>query len=100
MMKLCNDYFTKLWSKGNSRNSLLIWFSFHIGEVSLAGEILDPDFIHHDRIWRKKEFIAGPESMKDFIIEMRKAYPNLHVEAMDFADGSIEHIFVQFEGYF
>ena len=69
-----------------------------LGETAVVGEILDEEFVHYDHVWRKKKLIVGPDAMADWVVEMKKAYPDLFVEPVDFGTGSIEHLFVQFEG--
>ena len=68
------------------------------GNTAIVSEILDEDFVHHENTWRRKKLIVGPEAMADWVIHVKKAYPDLFVEPVDFGTGSTEHLFVQFEG--
>jgi len=61
--------------------------------------ILDADFIHHEKVWRRKKLIVGPTAMAEWVKQSKKAYPDLYLEPVDFATGSTEHLYVQFEGF-
>lgn len=98
MVQLCHSYFSKMWSKGDISEGGCSRLGNFVGEVSAVSEILDENFVHHDHVWRKKKLIVGQEAMAEWVKEMKKCYPDLFVEPVDFGTGSIEHLFVQFEG--
>lgn len=45
-----------------------------------AGEILDDNFVHRDKVWRSGLPVVGVPAFSAFVKEQRAAYPDLFIE--------------------
>ncbi|GMH42514.1 hypothetical protein BSKO_10433 [Bryopsis sp. KO-2023] len=82
MVDLCHVYFNDLLTKG---------------DVSVADDILDPTFVHNDPVWRRSKLIVGPSAFKRFVQMLRKGYPDLVVEPVEFSTSDVTNIVVRWE---
>lgn len=59
---------------------------FNQGDLDVADEILSPNYVGHDPAL--PEDMHGPESFKQFVAQMRSAFPDIHITIDDqFAEG-------------
>lgn len=82
MVSTIEKYF-QLWSQGDNLDSAT--------DSSLADQIFAPDCVHQDVIWGGgRELVAGQNAMKAFVRDTRSAYPDMRIEAVDFAPAEMD----------
>eukprot|EP00879_Flechtneria_rotunda_P002504 GHRR01002702.1.p1 GENE.GHRR01002702.1~~GHRR01002702.1.p1 ORF type:complete len:215 (+),score=53.00 GHRR01002702.1:536-1180(+) len=82
MAETVHKLFDRVWSKG---------------DLQLLNEIVTEDFVWKDTIWMPSRPIVGKANFRNFVQQMRQAYPDLHYDIGQVGVCDPVHVFVHWD---